>query len=73
MATAPARSPLAVPLPNVTFDGNNFWEWSTMLRMCLDSQRLWGHLTGHTPCPAVPVRPVEPTIGVDGALPSDEA
>jgi hypothetical protein len=62
-----------VPLLNVTFDGNNFREWSMMLRVCLDSQRLWGHLTGRTPCPSVLVRPKEPTNGADGAPPSDEA
>jgi hypothetical protein len=70
---AAARAPLAVPLPNVTFDGTNFLEWSTMLRVCLDSQRLWGHLTGRTPHTSIPVRPDEPTTGADGALPSDEA
>jgi hypothetical protein len=68
-----AHSPPAVPLPNVTFDGNNFQEWSMMLRVCLDSQRLWGHLTGHTPRPAVLVHPAEPTTGADDALPTDEA
>jgi hypothetical protein len=62
---APHSAP-AVPLLNVTFDGNNFQEWSMMLHVCLDSQRLWGHLTGHTPRPAVPVHPAEPTTGVDG-------
>jgi hypothetical protein len=44
-----------------------------MLRACLYSQRLWGHLTGHTPRPAVLIRPAEPTTGADGAPPSDEA
>jgi hypothetical protein len=44
-----------------------------MLRVCLDSQRLWGHLTGRTPCPSIPVHPEEPTTGADGAPPSDEA
>jgi hypothetical protein len=68
---AVARSPI-VPLPNVTFDGNNFREWSTMLRVCLDSQQLWGHLTSHTPCPSVLVRPAEPTTRANGAPPSDE-
>jgi hypothetical protein len=38
----------------------------------LDSQRLWGHLTGRTPHPSVPVRPEEPTTRADGALPSDD-
>jgi hypothetical protein len=33
---AAARSPPVAPLPNVTFDGNNFCEWSMMLRVCLD-------------------------------------
>jgi hypothetical protein len=41
--------------------------------VCLGSQRLWGHLTGHTPRPSIPVRPTEPTTGMDGASPSDEA
>jgi hypothetical protein len=62
-----------VPLPNVTIDGNNFREWSTMLRVCLDSQRLWGYLTSQTPRPSIPVHPEEPTTGADGASPSDEA
>jgi hypothetical protein len=38
-----------------------------MLSLCLDSQRMWGHLTSHSPCPD------EPTTKVDGAPPSDEA
>jgi hypothetical protein len=43
-----------------------------MLHVCLDSQRLWGHLTGRTPRPFVSVRLDEPTTGADGAPPSDE-
>jgi hypothetical protein len=43
-----------------------------MLLVCLDSQRLWGHHTGHSRRPPVSVRPTKPT-GVDGAPPSDEA
>ena len=71
MAALP-RAPALVPLPNVTFDGKSFPEWSTMLRVCLNSQRLWGHLTGRPPCPHVLVRPEEPIAEVDGAPPSDE-
>jgi hypothetical protein len=67
-----ARAPPAVPLPNATFESNNFREWSMMLRVCLDSQRLWGHLIGRTPHPFVSVHPDEPTTGADGAPPSDE-
>jgi hypothetical protein len=56
-ATCP---PIVASPPNVTFD-DNFQEWSMMLGLCLDSQRLWGHLTSHSPCPD------EPTTEVDGA------
>jgi hypothetical protein len=70
---ATVRPNPTMPLPNVTFDGNNFREWSTMLRVCLHSQRLLGHLTGRTPRPSVLVRPEEPTTGADGAPPFDEA
>jgi hypothetical protein len=69
---ATPRPSTSIPLSNVTFDGNNFREWSTMLRVCLDSQRLWGHLTGHASHPSVPVRPTEPAIRADGAPLSDE-
>jgi hypothetical protein len=61
---APGSAPL-VQLPCVTFGGTNFQEWSTMLCVCLNSHRIWGHLTGLSP-PPVPARPEEPTIGVDG-------
>jgi hypothetical protein len=37
------------------------------------SQRLWRHLIGHSPCLPILVCTAEPTIGVDGASPSDEA
>src|SRR6266540_3829390 len=70
---APSRPPAMVPFPNVTFDGNNYREWSTMLWVCLDSHRLWVHLTGRSPCPSVPVRPAEPPAGVDGAPPFAQA
>jgi hypothetical protein len=49
-----------VLLPNVIFDGNNFWEWSMMLRVCLGNKRLWGHLTGHNPRLSVLVHPTKP-------------
>jgi hypothetical protein len=70
---AVVRPPTVVPLSSVTFDGSNFREWSTMLRVSLDSKRLWGHLTGHSLCPLVLVRPAEPTTRADGAPPFDEA
>ena len=41
-----------------------------MLHVCLDSQHLWGHLIGQSPCPPVPIRPAEPLPGADGAAPS---
>jgi hypothetical protein len=37
------------------------------------NQWLWGHLIGHSPGPAVPVRPAEPTTGADGDPPSAES
>src|SRR5438105_10086675 len=70
---APPRPPAMVPFPNVTFDGNKYREWSTMLRVCLDSHRLWDHLTGWSPYPSVPVRPAEPPAVADGAPPSAQA
>ncbi|KAJ1278914.1 hypothetical protein BS78_04G115500 [Paspalum vaginatum] len=72
MAAAPRSAP-AVPLPSVTFDGTKYREWSTMLEVYLESQRLWGHLTGSSPCPVVSDRPVDPAFGEDGAPPTAEA
>ncbi|WVZ79710.1 hypothetical protein U9M48_027261 [Paspalum notatum var. saurae] len=72
MSAAPRSAP-AVPLPSVTFDVTNYREWSTMLEVCLDSQRLWGHLTGSSPRPVVLDRPVEPVAGEDAAPPAAEA
>jgi hypothetical protein len=60
---APCSAPL-MQLPCVTFDGTNFREWSTMLYVCLNSHRIWGHLTGLSP-PPVPAHLEEPTVGVD--------
>jgi hypothetical protein len=34
---------------------------------------MWGHLTGHTPHPSVPICPNEPNTGADGTPSSDEA
>jgi hypothetical protein len=48
MVARPRSTPLT-QLPFVTFDGTNFREWSTMLRMCLNSHRIWVHLTGLSP------------------------
>jgi hypothetical protein len=70
---AALRPSTPVLLSNVTFDDTNFWEWSRMLHVCLDSERLWDHLTSHPARPPVPVCSGEPTIGADGALPSDDA
>jgi hypothetical protein len=62
---APRSAPL-VQLPSVTFNGTNFREWSTMLRVCLNNHHIWGHLTGLSPSRPVPPRPEEPTVGADG-------
>jgi hypothetical protein len=71
MAAPPRSTPLVQHLPFVTFDGTNFLEWSTMLRACVNSHRIWGHLTGLSPSP-VPAHPKELTTGPDGVPPSAE-
>ena len=43
-----------------------------MLRVCLNSHRIWGHHTGLSSSPHVPTRPEEPTAGVDGVPPTAE-
>ena len=63
----------AIPLPPVRFDGTNFRECAVHLRIHLNSQRLWGHLTGEQPCPPRPTPPALPALSAGADQAAQEA
>ena len=61
---------VSIPRCPVIFDGINFGDFVSHMRIHMRGLRLWGYLSGDFPCPPRPVCPTEP---LPVSLPSDAA
>nr|XP_051201699.1 uncharacterized protein LOC127315234 [Lolium perenne] len=52
---------VSIPRCPVIFDGTNYGEFASFMRIHMRGLRLWGVLTGEVPCPPRPIAPVPPT------------
>jgi hypothetical protein len=68
---------VAIPRCPVIFDGTNYPDFATFMRVHMRDLRLWGVLSGKVscpPCPTAPLAPIPPTLPVlsDDATQADK-
>jgi hypothetical protein len=62
---------LAIPRCPVIFDGANYLDFATFMRVHMRGLGLWGMLSGKVPCPSCPTAPTAPIPPTPVALAPD--
>jgi hypothetical protein len=62
---------IAIPHCPVIFDGTNYTEFASFMRIHMRGLRLWGVLSGEVSCPPYPVSPVTPISPTPSVLAAD--